>query len=63
MIGMLPFGLIVKRTLRGSYLLYNFQRADSELAQKIDLSLSLLLSDDIILVMLASYWKEVYLSC
>lgn len=58
---MLPFWLIVKRTLRDSYLLCHFQRADPELAQKIDLSLLLLLLD-IILVMLISYWKGVLVS-
>lgn len=44
---------MVKRHLGESCLLCKFQRADSELAQKIDLSLLLLLlHDTIILVML-----------
>lgn len=48
------FWFIVKR--RDGCLLFNFQIADSELAQKIDLSLLLLLSPhDITLVMLISH--------
>ena len=59
MMEMLAFWLIIKRTLRDSCFLCNFQIADSELAQKIDLSLLLLLSDNIILVMLFSSLKGV----
>lgn len=39
MMRMLHIWLIVKRILRDSCLLYNFQIVDSELTQKIDLSL------------------------
>lgn len=50
---MLSFWLTVSRTLKGSCLLCNFQTADSELAQKIDLSLLLFLWDDILAMLIS----------